>query len=69
MGEKMNNLDIITEQSEIVEGRKFIDELGNVRKAIELIYDESIPYLTWKGYHPFRMKCAYNLRICKLYWI
>ena len=69
MKAETNDLSVITEQSKILEGRKFIDELGNVRKAVKIIYDEGVPHLTWNGYQPLGTICMYNLKICKLHWV
>ena len=56
----------ITENTEIEKGRKFIDELGNIREAIRKTYDDNgVSYLVWKGHG----RCAYNLRYCKLHWL
>lgn len=49
-----------------VNGKMFVDELGNKREAKSITYDDAgVPYLKWKGYPPIGSKCAYNLRFNK----
>lgn len=53
-----------------VNGRIFIDELGNKREAELITYDDTgVPYIKWKGRPPIGCKCAYNLRLnTKMKW-
>ncbi len=54
-----------------VNGKFFIDELGNKREAELVTYDDTgVLYIKWKGNAPIGTKCAYNLRLNrKMKWL
>jgi hypothetical protein len=54
-----------------VNGKFFIDELGNKREAELVTYDGAgVPFIKWKVRPPIGTKCAYNLRLNKnMKWV
>ena len=54
-----------------VNGKIFIDELGNKREAESVTYDDNgVLWVMWKGNPPIGIKCAYNLKLNrKMKWL